>query len=72
MARQVQYVLLLDHHSLLFRQPPPLYNRDPSGQWTCDYWDNRTVVLANQPGGRQEAARLMWILIRILHPFPQL
>jgi len=72
MPGPVQYIVLLDHHSVLFRQQPPLYQRDADGQWTCDYFGSRTSVTANHPNGRMESAWLMWILVRILHPMPRL
>ncbi len=72
MTDRVQYIVLLDHHSLLFRMQPPLYTRDSSGQWTCDYMHYRTCVPGPHPNGRVEAARLIKILVRIMHPFPRL
>jgi hypothetical protein len=68
----VQYIILLDHHAILFRIDPPTYTRTPDGQWTCDYMHYRTTVPGPHPDGRMESARLMWILARILHPMPRL
>ena len=72
MSNRVQYIILLDHHAILFRMQPPLYARDHSGQWTCNYIHYQTAVPSPHPNGRVEAARLMWILVRIMRPFPGL
>jgi len=67
----VQYIVLLDHHAILFQFDPPTYTRTSDG-WTCDYMHYRTAVPGPHPDGRMESARLMWILARILHPMPRL
>jgi hypothetical protein len=68
----VEYITLLHQHALYYRQPPPVLQRNEQGQWTCSYLGNwvTTVSAANQ-NGRNEAARLMWVVARIRQPLPR-
>jgi hypothetical protein len=71
MSGTTQYQVLLSHHAAFFQHAPPVYCRDPSGQWTCSYMGNLTAVDAEtEAAGRSNSARLMWIFTKIRHPFP--
>jgi hypothetical protein len=67
----VQYCVLLSHHAAYFQHAPPIYERTPSGQWTCSYMGNlATVDATTDASGRNNAARLMWIFTKARHPLP--
>ncbi len=68
----VEYLVLLHHHAAYYNQPPPVVRLSASGQWTCSYLGNwETTVPSNHPQGRNEAARLMWVVARIRQPLPR-
>jgi len=68
----IEYLVLLHRHAAYYRQPPPVVQLDADGQWTCTYMGNWvTVVSPATPHGRNEAARLMWVVARIRQPLPR-
>ncbi len=68
----IEYITLLNQHALYYRQPPPILQRDTLGQWTCSYMGNWvTTVCSANPNGRNEAARLMWVVAGIRQPLPR-
>jgi hypothetical protein len=67
----VQYCVLLSYHAAYFQNSPPVYQRTPTGQYTCSYMGSlATVDAENESAGRNKSARLMWIFTRVRHPFP--
>jgi hypothetical protein len=68
----IEYLVLLHHHAAYYRQPPPVVEQNAAGQWSCSYMgDWVTIVPSSHPHGRNEAARLMWVVARIRQPLPR-
>lgn len=68
----VQYVLLLQRHATLYFHPAPRYEIISEGYWSCLYLGYRTDSdCQDSRRARNEAAYIMWMLVRQLYPFPR-
>jgi hypothetical protein len=68
----VQYILLLQRHATLYFHPAPRYEIISEGYWSCLYLGYRTDSDCQYSRRvRNEAAYIMWMLVRQLYPFPR-
>jgi hypothetical protein len=71
-CQDVQYILLLQRHAALYFHPQPRYEVLSEGYWSCLYLGYRADSdCADSRHARNEAAYIIWMLVRQLYPFPR-
>jgi hypothetical protein len=68
----IQYVLLLNRHAALYFHPMPRYEVITEGVWSCLYLGYRADSdWPDSRRARNEAAYIIWMLVRQLYLFPR-
>ncbi len=73
MSQSGDYIRLLEHHSELYQQDPPMYwmVEEPSRRHYCFYMGNMTQTAHPYPDPINQLARVMLILVSVNRPLPE-